>query len=61
MAADNKTLGNFQLTDIPAAPRGVPQIKELHLISIRTVLLMFLLKIKELTRSKTSLSSLTQA
>lgn len=27
MAADNKTLGNFQLTDIPAAPRGVPQIK----------------------------------
>ncbi len=27
MAADNKTLGNFQLTDIPPAPRGVPQIK----------------------------------
>ncbi len=27
MAADNKTLGNFQLTDIPAAPRGVPQIE----------------------------------
>lgn len=27
MAADNKTLGNFQLTDIPAAPRGVPQIQ----------------------------------
>ncbi|BAQ57102.1 molecular chaperone DnaK [Lactobacillus acetotolerans] len=27
MAADDKTLGNFQLTDIPAAPRGVPQIK----------------------------------
>ena len=26
MAADNKTLGRFQLTDIPAAPRGVPQI-----------------------------------
>ena len=25
MAADNKTLGRFQLTDIPAAPRGVPQ------------------------------------
>ena len=24
MAADNKTLGRFQLTDIPAAPRGVP-------------------------------------
>nr|WP_162855610.1 molecular chaperone DnaK [Furfurilactobacillus milii] len=27
MAADNKTLGNFQLSDIPAAPRGVPQIQ----------------------------------
>ncbi|HJD08785.1 molecular chaperone DnaK [Ligilactobacillus aviarius] len=27
MAADNKTLGRFQLTDIPAAPRGVPQIE----------------------------------
>ena len=27
MAHDNKTLGNFQLTGIPAAPRGVPQIE----------------------------------
>ena len=27
MAADNKTLGHFQLTGIPAAPRGVPQIE----------------------------------
>ncbi|MCR3906412.1 MAG: molecular chaperone DnaK [Tenericutes bacterium] len=27
MAADNKTLGRFQLKDIPAAPRGVPQIE----------------------------------
>ena len=27
MAADNKTVGNFQLTGIPAAPRGVPQIE----------------------------------
>ena len=27
MAADNKTFGRFQLTDIPAAPRGVPQIE----------------------------------
>ena len=26
-AADNKTLGNFQLTNIPPAPRGVPQIE----------------------------------
>ncbi|MDV6377955.1 molecular chaperone DnaK [Sporosarcina sp. GW1-11] len=27
MATDNKTLGRFQLTDIPPAPRGVPQIE----------------------------------
>ena len=27
MAIDNKTLGRFQLGDIPAAPRGVPQIE----------------------------------
>jgi molecular chaperone DnaK len=27
LAADNKTLGRFELTDIPAAPRGVPQIQ----------------------------------
>ena len=27
MASDNKTLGRFQLTGIPAAPRGVPQIE----------------------------------
>ena len=27
MAADNKTLGNFQLNNIPPAPRGVPQIE----------------------------------
>lgn len=27
MAADNRTLGRFQLTGIPPAPRGVPQIE----------------------------------
>ena len=27
MAVDNKTLGRFQLTGIPAAPRGIPQIE----------------------------------
>jgi molecular chaperone DnaK len=27
MAADNKTLGRFQLNDIPPAPRGIPQIE----------------------------------
>ncbi|TYT74963.1 molecular chaperone DnaK [Desulfobotulus mexicanus] len=27
MARDNKTLGNFELRDLPPAPRGVPQIE----------------------------------
>ena len=27
MAPDNKTLGRFELTDIPPAPRGVPQVE----------------------------------
>ena len=27
MAADNKTLGRFELSGIPAAPRGIPQIE----------------------------------
>ena len=27
MATDNKTLGRFQLTDIPPAPRGIPQVE----------------------------------
>jgi molecular chaperone DnaK len=27
LAADNKSLGNFDLTGIPAAPRGVPQVE----------------------------------
>ncbi|WP_334130443.1 molecular chaperone DnaK [Sneathiella sp.] len=27
MAADNKLLGNFDLTEIPPAPRGIPQIE----------------------------------
>ncbi|MEB3100712.1 molecular chaperone DnaK [Ferviditalea candida] len=27
MAADNKTLGRFMLSDIPPAPRGIPQIE----------------------------------
>ena len=27
MAPDNKTIGRFELSDIPAAPRGVPQIE----------------------------------
>ncbi|MBO8087763.1 MAG: Hsp70 family protein, partial [Marichromatium sp.] len=27
MAADNKTIGRFDLADIPPAPRGVPQIE----------------------------------
>tara|TARA_R110002096_G_scaffold157597_1_gene322736 strand:+ start:3565 stop:5433 length:1869 start_codon:yes stop_codon:yes gene_type:complete len=27
MANDNRTLGNFQLTDIPPSPRGIPQVE----------------------------------
>jgi molecular chaperone DnaK len=27
MATDNRTLGKFQLTDIPPAQRGIPQIE----------------------------------
>ena len=27
MSYDNTTLGRFQLTDIPPAPRGIPQIE----------------------------------
>jgi len=27
LAIDNRTLGRFNLTDIPPAPRGVPQIE----------------------------------
>src|SRR5205807_3041855 len=27
LARDNKTIGKFQLTDIPPAPRGTPQIE----------------------------------
>lgn len=27
MASDNKTLGRFQLSDIPPAPRGIPQVE----------------------------------
>ena len=27
MAGDNRTLGRFQLTDIPPSPRGIPQIE----------------------------------
>ena len=27
MSADNKSIGRFQLSDIPPAPRGVPQIE----------------------------------
>jgi molecular chaperone DnaK len=27
MASDNKTLGRFMLTDVPPAPRGIPQIE----------------------------------
>ncbi|MDF9866805.1 molecular chaperone DnaK [Bacilli bacterium PM5-3] len=37
MASDNKTLGRFQLTDIPAAPRGVPQIEVTFSIDVNGI------------------------
>ena len=52
MAADNKTLGRFQLTDIPAAPRGIPTKSKLLSILIRTV--SYLLKLKTLELKRTN-------
>ena len=37
MASDNKTLGRFQLTDIPPAPRGVPQIEVTFSIDVNGI------------------------
>lgn len=37
MAADNKTLGRFQLNDIPPAPRGVPQIEVTFSIDVNGI------------------------
>lgn len=37
MAKDNKTLGRFQLADIPAAPRGVPQIEVTFSIDVNGI------------------------
>ena len=34
MANDNKLLGNFQLSGIPAAPRGVPQIEANGIVNV---------------------------
>ena len=60
MAADNKTLGRFQLTDIPAAPRGIPQIEVTFDIDKNGIVSV---KAKDLGTQKnnTSLSNLTQA
>jgi molecular chaperone DnaK len=38
MAADNKTIGRFQLTGIPPAPRGVPQIEVMFDIDANGIL-----------------------
>ena len=38
MAADNRTLGRFQLTGIPPAPRGVPQIEVTFDIDVNGIL-----------------------
>jgi len=38
MALDNKTIGRFQLTGIPAAPRGIPQIEVIFDIDANGIL-----------------------
>jgi molecular chaperone DnaK len=38
MAADNKTLGRFELTGIPPAPRGVPQVEVIFDIDANGIL-----------------------
>ena len=38
MAADNKSLGRFQLTGIPPAPRGIPQIDVTFSIDVNGIL-----------------------
>ncbi|PZV06435.1 MAG: molecular chaperone DnaK [Leptolyngbya sp.] len=38
MAADNKSLGNFQLSGIPPAPRGVPQVEVIFDIDANGIL-----------------------
>jgi molecular chaperone DnaK len=53
MFNDNKEIGRFDLTDIPPAPRGVPQIEVTFDIDANGILL-FLLKIKELVKSNLS-------
>ncbi|TCS94774.1 molecular chaperone DnaK [Hazenella coriacea] len=37
MASDNKTLGRFQLTGIPPAPRGIPQIEVTFKIDVNGI------------------------
>jgi molecular chaperone DnaK len=37
MASDNKTLGRFQLHDIPPAPRGLPQIEVIFNIDVNGI------------------------
>jgi molecular chaperone DnaK len=53
MFNDNKEIGRFDLTDIPPAPRGVPQIEVTFDIDANGILL-FLLKIKELVKNNLS-------
>jgi len=58
MAADNKKLGEFELTGIPGAPRGVPQIEVTFDID-PMVFLMSTLRTRALVRLR--LSPLDQA
>ena len=59
MASDNKTLGRFQLTDIPPAPRGVPQIEVTFDID-KNGIVNVTAKDLELTKNKISLFNQAQ-
>ena len=53
MAADNKTIGRFQLSDIPPAPRGVPQIEVTFDIDANGIINVSSQKIKALENLRT--------
>jgi len=52
MARDNRTLARFHLDGIPAAPRGIPQIRGPRSTSMPTAFCMFLPKIWLPARSR---------
>ena len=60
MAADNKTLGRFQLTDIPPAPRGIPQIEVSFDIDKNGIVYVTCERLRTLERTNNRQSNLHQ-